>query len=214
MSVVIRKYNEIVPDNLAYTQPTLNGMSYNGGIYYNGKQLYLQTPKCNVVNYESQKYIELDTNANKKFTELIQKIDNETINRAFQNSNQWFSKSIPKEIIEKNFIFTNQSKSDIIRIPINEDIKVFNCDKQIYTQEIVKDDVVLCILKCNGFQIWKHNIAVSWELVQLKIYTEPSITFDNYLFDDSTDETETESEPEELELINNFIETNMKEIFG
>ena len=104
----IYKYDEVDINNIEYGDPVKKGQSYKCSLSYDRKPLYIQTPVLKCVSSKDEllnkNIFKLQVSQNQlSFYIWFQNLDNMNKNKAHLNSNKWFSKNIPMDIIENYY---------------------------------------------------------------------------------------------------------------
>jgi len=170
MKEKIIKYNDIIIENIEYTNPKKIGNIYYSEISYNNSPFYLQTSRMknltDIKDLDIRKPFDLKFEIkNSDMYECLNKLDDNNINNISENSEDWFGKDINIEDSEnmyRNITKSLQKNKNInvnFKIPIiNEEIlcKIYNQDKiDISINDILKDQECIIIAHIRGIKFFK-----------------------------------------------------------
>jgi len=227
-------YKTIDLDNITYHTPRKNNGRYIGKVLYNNNNIKIKTPflKCmNSINIsENRCYMEfeLDTN-DKDLYDFFADLDDINMNKAYQNSEEWFGNQFPLDIVDeyyKRFIRYNsklQRPYIKIRIPYdkNSGILMENFDNNDFNFE----NLMSLNLVHDGLRFFKQQFTSEWSLESYEvensyIFKENIDELENTVYNDikenSENNLETENSENNLETENseNILETeNSENIF-
>ena len=205
---------------ITFSSPTrVKGGSYMSIPTYQGKKIYIQTPRLlntnGIVKNDNRSYLELEFDKSHwSFYEFITDIDDYNIIQIQKNSENWFSKEFPLDIVEefyKSPVKVGRGKkppSLKIKVPISRgQISCAIYDKAnqlIRYSDIPNKSKILCVLCLTGLRFLKQQVICEWQPIQLKVFftnnnPKPSYVInDSLLSDDESEpvvEVEKESEP-------------------
>ena len=181
----ILKHSEINVDVLNIKKKINIGNQYlNYPIKYNNKNLIIQTPivylPFGINKFNNKNYIDIsfvnsnyDNNMN-QFKQIIFSL-NTKLKKAIK--------------IKKKFI-TSYKKSDgffpdKLRLSFLEDILIYNEAKNLINLDHIKSKIYCKLLICPQF-LWEHKntYGISWNILQVKIYSKPLLTVYSFIDDD------------------------------
>ena len=170
------------------------------------KDTIIQFPKMEVATEFDGKYIELEfkneVGYNKKIYNFLSKIDDLIIEHVTNNSEEWFGKKIPNNIVSQmynkfikppktsenkctlNFIF-NKEKSEILDKK-NEIVDI---------TEVKKRNTLECISQMKYIIFSKDSCFVSWEICTAKI-SKKILRVSKFGFIEDNEDKEEESDEE------------------
>ncbi len=192
MSTSLFNYKTFNVDDIKYDTPKLvRGSSFLAKTH-GDKRLLFQTPKLTSINQievdNKGCHLELQlTEEHVDFYEFLQKIDENNIAYTQLESNNWFQKEFPYEIIDDFYIPTVKHKSTKsipnlnfikIRIPTHKkepNINVYD-DKRdkIDWKRIQPGTQLIAILELKGLKFLQREVVCDWEIVQVKASIERS----------------------------------------
>lgn len=173
-------FDKFVYSRCLFTKPTKEDNIYHSTMLNNGAPVFIQLPKLKTINgihwHDNRCYLDLELT--KAVLDFFLHFEQENIQTAFKNSEKWFGKEMPLDIIESNYlsIIKLDSNKSYIRfsIPVvnNKEcgIHVYNQFKErINTDNIIPKTNVGVILKCNGLVMGKENYVLIGKLNKLNI---------------------------------------------
>ncbi len=198
-------FDKFVYSRCLFTKPTKEDNIYHSTMLNNGAPVFIQLPKLKTINgihwHDNRCYLDLELT--KAVLDFFLHFEQENIQTAFKNSEKWFGKEMPLDIIESNYlsIIKLDSNKSYIRfsIPVvnNKEcgIHVYNQFKErINTDNIIPKTNVGVILKCNGLVMGKRKLCFDWQIEQIK-YNTQSKPENSYMF--------LEDETEDMEIMEN-----------
>ena len=103
----VTRYNKLQFDNIQYDKPENKGTVYFGTMLYDLNPLLLQSSRLKIKEIkevEKQKYIILDTpESDFTFYDKLVKLDDHILDTTYQNSEEWFNKELPMDILENMY---------------------------------------------------------------------------------------------------------------
>ena len=213
----VQKYENVKHNQINYLKPEKIGPSYFGSISY-GKEtspLYIQTPKLRcLTNLDSMKnkkspYLEVEIpNGKYGLYDFFLSLDDENIKKTVQNTQEWFGKEIPLDVIDSMYKrisqpFRKDSNPKLrFQLPVlKQKIQCGIYNQQRVFQDIseVKEDMeVILVLHIRGLKILKHSFHCDCYVSQIKVY-QPieeryNIIKDYSIIDEDDDEGDIFSE--------------------
>lgn len=209
----VQKYENIKHENINYLKPEKVGSSYFGSISYGKetKPLYIQTPKLRcLTNLDSVKnkkspYLEVEIpNGKYGLYDFFLSLDDENIKQTVKNTNEWFGKEIPLEVIDTMYKRISQPFRKESNPKLKFQLPVLRQQIQcgIYNQQRVFQDIsevkenteVILVLHIRGLKILKHSFHCDCYVSQIKVY-QPieeryNIIKDYSIIDEGDDEGE------------------------
>ena len=179
----VTRYNKLQFDNIQYDKPENKGTVYFGTMLYDLNPLLLQSSRLKIKEIkevEKQKYIILDTpESDFTFYDKLVKLDDHILDTTYQNSEEWFNKELPMDILENMYKrITRPFKKDEIpslefKLPYHKE----NLQTRIYdqTNESIELDSltpgtsVILMLQVKGLKFLKQNYYCDTYLSQIKL---------------------------------------------
>ena len=213
----VLKYEAVKNQDINYLKPEKVGSSYFGSISYGKetKPMYIQTPKLrcltnlNDMKEKKSPYLEVEIpNGKYGLYDFFLSLDDQNIKKTVQNTQDWFGKEIPLEVLDEMYKrisqpFRKESNPKLkFRIPVlNQKIQCGIYNQQRVFQdisEVKKDTEVVLIIHIRGLKILKHTFHCDCYISQIKIY-QPieeryNIIKGYSIIDDDDDEEEIFSE--------------------
>jgi hypothetical protein len=207
----VQKYEAVKHENINYLKPEKVGSSYFGSISYGKetKPLYIQTPKLrcltnlNTMKNKKSPYLEVEIpNGKYGLYDFFLSLDDENIKQTVKNTNEWFGKEIPLEVIDSMYKRISQPFRKESNPKLKFQIPVLKQQIQcgIYNQQRVFQDIsevkenteVVLVLHIRGLKILKHSFHCDCYVSQIKVY-QPieeryNIIKDYSIIDDEDDE--------------------------
>ena len=192
-------YKKIEINDIKFEDPVkIKGGSYMAIAKYNDNPIYIQSPRLinnkGFVKNDNRCYIDLEFDKTHwNFYEFITNIDDHNIIKIQKNSESWFSKEFPLDIVE-DFYKTpirlgKQSKPPTfkIKVPILKGdmvCSIYNSNNNLLTYKDVKTgSKIISILHFQGLRFLKQQVICEWIPIQFKVYQKG---FDNiYLINDN-----------------------------
>lgn len=222
----VKQYDNIDLKKMNILKPEKINNSYFGYINYdeNKEPMYIQTPKLkcnvNVVDILENKTPQLDVTISLKdinFFDLLVNIDDTIVTRTHENSENWFSKELPLNVIDEmykplhsSFKKGNEPKIKF-KIPISKNRIQCTCYNQkkecIDITNIKKDDTIILVLHFRGIKILKQTFYCDCYISQIKIL-ENKVNKYQILEDYSI--LGSEEEEEDLDIFDEEIINEMK----
>lgn len=225
----VNYYENVNISNFNYSKPEKINNSYFGRLNYgkNEEAIYIQTPKlrCNndvneALNSKSP-YLNLSIpNKYINFYELFTNIDSNIIKTTFDNSERWFNKQLPYEIIDDMYKpITSPLKKDSeanikFKIPFSKNKVQCTCYNQnkesIDITNIKENDNLILVLHIKGIKILKQSFYCDCYISQIKVIENSSSKF-NILNEYSFIETEQEENDDDLDIFDEEYLNEIKE---
>lgn len=182
----VTRYNKLQLDNIQYDKPENKGTVYFGSMLYDLNPLLLQSSRLKVKEIkelEKQKYIVLETDdTDFSFYDKLVQLDDDILDKTYQNSEEWFNKELPMDILENMYKrITKPFKKD--EIPTLEFKLPYHSEKlqtKIYNQknELVELDsltigsTIILMIHMKGLKFLKQNYYCDTYLSQIKLIKE------------------------------------------
>ena len=216
----ILDFNAIDIEKLRFNKPDkIRGGSYMSLCDYNDENIYIQTPRLisgkGIIKNDNRCSLDLEFDKSHwKFYEFMTNIDDHNVLQIQKNSQEWFDKEFPLDIVE-DFYNTpikigRGSKPPILRIKIpmvKGDIgcSIYNENNNIITHnDINSDSKILCVLKFQGLRFLKQQVICEWVPIQIKVFQKGNDSV--YLINDNL-LSDVEHEPkitDNNELVDNI----------
>jgi hypothetical protein len=175
MANKVLDFRQIDLEKVVYSKPEKIKGSYVCNITYNGDDIYVQTPLMNTFNeieeIDSRTYLELVFNEdNKPFYNFLNKFDEFNIMKIHKNSQEWFNKEFPLDIVEDFYSGSLKHKNNPkLKLKFNKNDTCFIYDKnEKAINKIKKNSDVICLLKFNGFKFLSQQVISEWIPIQIK----------------------------------------------
>ena len=206
-------------DNIVFTKPKKYTDYLVSKVKYNVEDDFIiQFPKMVISEDPSEKNIELEFKSikgyNKEMYNFLRKIDQFTINKVQQSSQEWFDKEIPIDFVKKmynSFIKaprTSESKSNInIGIKKSKNLTSLFLDRkgnEIDYSKFKSNEIVECIAQFKYIFFSKDTCFPVWELISAKLHNKIEKVPRFGFVDDPDDHQKVESDDEDLDNINFF----------
>ena len=234
--VNIIDYKKFDTNRLEYYEPTkVKGGSYLASIKYRGENnelsdVIIQTPRliCDtgIVKTETRSYLELDFDKEHwLFYEFITDIDDHNIVITEKNSETWFQKKFPLDVVEefyKSPVKPGRGKNSPkikVKLPISKgklECGIYDNNKNvIHHSDITGNSKMICVLKLIGLRFLKQQVICEWYPIQIRVCDIEAKIPRSYLIDDSllsdNEEVPTELETPVPEEIPTELETPVPE---
>ena len=215
MSIKILDFNEIDINNINFKTPEKIKGSYYSFADYEGNDIYIKTPvlknTTNIVKLESRCYIELEIDNNKEFYDFFSNFDDNNILKIHKESQNWFSKEFPLDIVEDFYSSPLKHKKQNpklkLKIPLIKnkvDCLIYDKNNSLITNFDEYNNVI-CLLKFNGLKFLSQQVISEWIPIQIKINEIVNDHNIEYLIKDDFTNRFTTSETDD-----NVIESNSK----
>ena len=231
MSIKLLDLESIDINNIVFSSPEKIKGSFHSFAKYNDNDIYIKTPVLknvsNIVKLESRCYIEvlldLNNNDEKDFYDLFTNIDDNNILTIHKNSQEWFKKQFPLEVIEDLYLTPLKHKTNKlkIKIPIIKnkiDCLIYDRNNNIITNFSENNNIII-ILKFNGLKFLSQQVISEWVPIQIKtneIVNDHNIKYlitesfnNNSIETDTSSNNTTENTPESVPPNNDKIETEL-----
>ena len=217
--VNIIDYKKFDTNRLEYYEPTkVKGGSYVASIKYRGENnelsdVIIQTPRliCDtgIVKTETRSYLELDFDKEHwLFYEFITDIDDHNIVITEKNSETWFQKKFPLDVVEefyKSPVKPGRGKNSPkikVKLPVSKgklECGIYDNNKNvIHHSDITGNSKMICVLKLIGLRFLKQQVICEWYPIQIRVCDIEAKIPRSYLIDDSL-LSDNEEVPTELE---------------
>lgn len=231
--------NIIEPNNtfdfskLSLVQPLpVQGGTYFTKILYDGKALYIQTPKCTTRQgfLKNNKKIHCDVMFDNNCDEFVQWVENLEIccqKFIFGKSGEWFQNNLEMSDIETAFNsplkIYKSGKYYLLRANVNIQtitnaplIKIYNeSETPVPMEEITNESSILSILEIKGIKFTTRNFQIEIEMKQVMVLNKENI-FDSCLIkksengqrdslENAFNKTHTMEDEEDLQAVDAII---------
>jgi len=204
--VSILDYKKFDTSRLEYTEPSkVKGGSYIAGIKYRNdanelQDVVIQSPRliCNtgIVKTDTRSYLELDFDKDHwLFYEFITDIDDHNIVIVEKNSETWFQKKFPLDVVEEYYkspVKAGRGKNPPkikVKLPITKgkiDCGIYDSNKNvIHHSDITGNSKMICVLKLIGLRFLKQQVICDWFPLQIRVCDIEAKIPRSYLIDDS-----------------------------
>lgn len=204
--VSILDYKKFDTSRLEYTEPSkVKGGSYIAGIKYRNdanelQDVVIQSPRliCNtgIVKTDTRSYLELDFDKDHwLFYEFITDIDDHNIVIVEKNSETWFQKKFPLDVVEEYYkspVKVGRGKNPPkikVKLPITKgkiDCGIYDSNKNvIHHSDITGNSKMICVLKLIGLRFLKQQVICDWFPLQIRVCDIEAKIPRSYLIDDS-----------------------------
>ena len=218
----ILDFNSIDIDKLNFNKPEkIKGGSYMSLCNYNNENIYIQSPRLTtgkgILKNDTRCSLDLEFDKSHwRFYEFMTNIDDHNVIQIQKNSQEWFDKEFPLDIVE-DFYNTpikigRGNKPPVLRIKIplvkgEIGCSIYNAQNNIITHNDIKiDSKILCVLKFQGLRFLKQQVICEWVPIQLKVFQTGNNNV--YLINDNLlSDVEHEPKIRDSNIINNNIES-------
>jgi len=223
--VSVLDYKKFDTNRLEYSEPSkVKGGSYVAGIKYRNdsnelQDVIIQTPRLisntGIVKNDTRSYLELDFDKDHWiFYEFITDIDDHNIVIVEKNSETWFQKKFPLDVVEEYYkspVKVGRGKNPPkikIKLPITKgkfDCGIYDSNKNvIHHSDITGNCKMICVLKLIGLRFLKQQVICEWFPLQIRVCdieakVPRSYLIDDTLLSDNEEQLEPEVEPEVVE---------------
>jgi len=220
MSISIIDYKDIDINQIELSHPEKIKGSYYSFATYKGEDIYIKTPTLtnlsNIVKLDTRCYMELDIDTSDKetseFYEFFSNFDDNNILKIHKESNNWFNKEFPLDIVEDFYTTPLKHKNSPklkLKIPLIKnkiDCLIYDKNNTIITNFNEKNKVI-CLLKFCGLKFLSQQVISEWIPIQIK--TNQSVGNHNieYLINDNFKTGHESPQPETIELESPLPET-------
>ena len=205
---MVNEYSNLNFDDIQYNHPVeRNNCKYIDVLHRNQDILTFKTPQLTVHKVihksDTQKYIDLIIDEkNKSFFEFIANIDDHNMLNIYNNSNRWFKKNIPLDILDDfhNPVMKMTKKGNAIFRTQYTDDKL---------DELQKGDIAEFSIKLDSIKLYRKEFTTQWILLDFNTDNVEYEFGDDMLECQSNyDFGDEESEESEEEEDNNSSEYN------
>ena len=218
----ILDFNSIDIDKLNFNKPEkIKGGSYMSLCNYNNENIYIQSPRLTtgkgILKNDTRCSLDLEFDKSHwRFYEFMTNIDDHNVIQIQKNSQEWFDKEFPLDIVE-DFYNTpikigRGNKPPVLRIKIplvkgEIGCSIYNAQNNIITHNDIKiDSKILCVLKFQGLRFLKQQVICEWVPIQLKVFQTGNNNV--YLINANLlSDVEHEQKIRDSNIINNNIES-------
>ena len=216
---MVNEYSNLDFDDIQYNHPVeRNNCKYIDVLHRNQDILTFKTPQLTVHKVihksDTQRYIDLIIDEkNKSFFEFIANIDDHNMLNIYNNSNRWFKKNIPLDILDDfhNPVMKMTKKGNAIFRTQYTDDKL---------DELKKGDIAEFSIKLDSVKLYRKEFTTQWVLLD---YNTDNVEYEfgddmlecqsNYDFgDEESEEDNNSSEYNSSDEDENEEETEIKEL--
>jgi hypothetical protein len=212
MSITITDYRNIDINQIELKKPEKIKGSYYSFAQYKGNDIYIKTPMLtnltNIVKLDTRCYIELDLDIsneeNNEFYEFLSNFDDNNILKIHKESNSWFNKEFPLDIVEEFYTSPLKHKNNPklkLKVPVTKN----KIDCSIYDKNNVsitnlnENNKVICLLKFCGLKFLSQQVISEWIPIQIKTNEIANESNMEYLINDNFKNNIESTEPESTE---------------
>lgn len=192
----LQTFNKFSYSSCCFTQPTKEENTYHSTMLNNGIPVFIQLPKLKTINgihwHDNRCYLDLELT--KPVLDFFLNFEKNNIQTTFKNSEKWFGKEMPLDIIESNYlsVIRLDSKKSYVRFSIPV-INNEQCGVNVYNQfkeranpdDIIPNTDIWVILRCKGLVVGKRNLCFEYQVEQIKFHTKQG---NPYMFIDDDNE--------------------------
>ena len=218
MSITITDYRNIDINQIELKKPEKIKGSYYSFAQYKGNEIYIKTPMLtnitNIVKLDTRCYIELDLDIsneeNNEFYEFLSNFDDNNILKIHKESNSWFNKEFPLDIVEEFYTSPLKHKNNPklkLKVPVTKN----KIDCSIYDKNNVsitnlnENNKVICLLKFCGLKFLSQQVISEWIPIQIKTNEIATQSNMEYLINDNFKNNIESTEPESTEPEISFV---------
>jgi len=226
----VTRYNKLSLDNIQFDKPENKGTVYYGPMLYDLNPLLLQSSRLKVKEIkeiDKQKYLIIETDTSDfSFYDKLVKLDDHILEKTYQNSEEWFNKELPMDILENMYKrITSPFKKDEtpsiqFKIPYHKEniqTKVYNQANEIIdVSTLVPGSTIISMVQVKGLKFLKQIYYCDLFLSQIKLINETVIVkSEQCLIDDAEDTVDvskTSDEKYDYEILDEEVIQKSKEI--
>lgn len=193
-------YTSIELDKIVFRTPTKIDGKYIGRIVYNNEELIIKVPYLRCMDKVNDKYLELELDTDDKdLYEFFADMDDMSMNSAYQRSSKWFGEQMPLDVIDEYYRRYIRYNSRLQKPYIRVNISGINVD------DIKRDVLVSCVIRCDGLKFYKQQFMGEWSLVEYQVEN-------NYEFKENI----VESDMDEMvdNIVDGYLEKNLETCEG
>jgi hypothetical protein len=190
----VTRYNKLSLDDIQFEKPENKGTVYFGSILYDLNPLLMQSSRLTVKEIkevEKQQFLILETDSSDfSFYDKLVKLDDHILDKTYQNSEEWFNKELPMDILENMYkrITTPFKKEEVpsiqFKIPYHKEkiqTKVYNQTNEIIDiSTLVPGSTIILMFQIKGLKFLKQNYYCDTYLSQIKLIKEISTIKPDY----------------------------------
>jgi hypothetical protein len=229
----VTRYNKLSMDNLQFEKPENKGTVYFGNMLYDLNPLLLQSSRLKVKEIkeiDKQKYLIIETDTSDfSFYDKLVKLDDHILEKTYQNSEEWFNKELPMDILENMYKrITSPFKKDEtpsiqFKIPYHKEniqTKVYNQANEIIdVSTLVPGSTIISMVQVKGLKFLKQIYYCDLFLSQIKLINETvTIKSGHCLIEDAegtegvVDDSKTNDGKYDYEILDEEVIQKSKEI--
>ena len=182
----VTRYNKLSMDNLQFEKPENKGTVYFGNMLYDLNPLLLQSSRLivkEIKEVDKQKYIVLETSPSDfSFYDMLVKLDDHILDTTYQNSEGWFNKELPMDILENMYkrVTCPFKKDEVPSIQFKLPFHKENIQTKIYNQtneiidigSLVPGSTIIMMVQVKGLKFLKQIYYCDICLSQIKLIKE------------------------------------------
>lgn len=214
MSIKLLDFRNIDLSNITFLLPEKQRNTHFSRAQYDGEDIYIKTTKMinknGLVKNDNRAYIELEFGEDKQLYDFMCRLDEKCINIIHEQSEDWFNKQFPKDVVEEFYLGPLKHKGEPklkLKVPLSKssiDCLVYdnvgNC-----TQDLGSNNTMICVLQFIGLKFLKQQVIAEWVPLQVKTSNIVNMQSKNYLIEENLDDENKEElseqdEDEEIEL--------------
>ncbi len=179
----VTRYNKLSMDNIQFEKPENKGTVYFGPMMYDLNPLLLQSSRLivkEIKEVDNQKFIVFETSPSDfSFYDTLVKLDDHILDATYQNSEEWFNKELPMDILENMYTrVTTPFKKDKVpsiqfKLAYKEETiqtKIYNQTNEIIDIEsLVPGATVITMIQVKGLKFLKQIYYCDICLSQIKL---------------------------------------------
>ena len=226
----VTRYNKLSLDNIQFDKPENKGTVYYGPMLYDLNPLLLQSSRLKVKEIkeiDKQKYLIIETDTSDfSFYDKLVKLDDHILEKTYQNSEEWFNKELPMDILENMYKrITSPFKKDEtpsiqFKIPYHKEniqTKVYNQANEIIdVSTLVPGSTIISMVQVKGLKFLKQIYYCDLFLSQIKLINETvTIKSEQCLIEDTEgveDDSKTTDGKYDYEILDEEVIQKSKEI--
>lgn len=197
MSIKLLDFKNIDTSKIEYMPPEKQRNSHFSRAKYDGEDIYIKTTKLvnknGMIKNDNRAYIDLEFTENNDFYDFMCNLDESCINAIHINSENWFNKEFPKDIIEEFYLGPLKHKA-IPKLKLKIPLSKQSIDCLVYdnvgncTQDIGINNSVICVLQFIGLKFLKQQVIAEWRPIQIKTSNVIQVQTKNFLIEDNLEE--------------------------
>jgi len=210
-------------DNIQFEKPENKGTVYFGNMLYDLNPLLLQSSRLivkEIKEVDKQKYIVLETSPSDfSFYDTLVKLDDHILDATYQNSEEWFNKELPMDILENMYkrVTSPFKKDEVPAIQFKLPFHKENIQTKIYNQtneiidigSLVPGSTIIMMIQVKGLKFLKQNYYCDICLSQIKLIKETvALNPKDCMIEEDDDNTKVMDEQYAYEILDEEIINN------